>query len=202
MEWMSLEKVLWFLQPAKFEVILNFEFHNSDFNWFDLLRVEGTVETESAFSDAQASSWRDKPPTAPHIELDLISHVGEPLPDWQSSVLNVDGGLEIRTSSRQWSYACGFRLTDLPDLDPNKYYWVHIKLRVSKGEVGIGLQQASGGLSIERFVVPSQGTRDVYIPLTEESHDWLIVRNTDAKGESTATIYDAHIVSECKAERG
>jgi SAM-dependent methyltransferase len=37
-EWHDLPKLTQILAPATFEVILNFEFHNSDFNWFDLVR--------------------------------------------------------------------------------------------------------------------------------------------------------------------
>jgi len=36
-EWMDLEKLLGAFAPAKFDVVLYQEFHNSDFNWFDLL---------------------------------------------------------------------------------------------------------------------------------------------------------------------
>jgi 2-polyprenyl-3-methyl-5-hydroxy-6-metoxy-1,4-benzoquinol methylase len=39
MEWHDLDKLMWYLTPAKFDVVLAFEYHNSDFNWFDLLRV-------------------------------------------------------------------------------------------------------------------------------------------------------------------
>jgi SAM-dependent methyltransferase len=38
-EWYDLPKLLSILEPAKFEVVLYREFHNSDFNWFDLLYV-------------------------------------------------------------------------------------------------------------------------------------------------------------------
>jgi SAM-dependent methyltransferase len=38
-EWYDLEKLTRLLMPARFEVVLHFEFHNGDFNWFDLLRV-------------------------------------------------------------------------------------------------------------------------------------------------------------------
>jgi len=37
-EWHDLAKLSQILAPAKFETIMNFEFHNSDFNWFDLVR--------------------------------------------------------------------------------------------------------------------------------------------------------------------
>ena len=37
-EWYSLEKVLALLQPARFNPVLSFNFHNDDFNWFDLIR--------------------------------------------------------------------------------------------------------------------------------------------------------------------
>jgi 2-polyprenyl-3-methyl-5-hydroxy-6-metoxy-1,4-benzoquinol methylase len=36
-EWLDPEKVLSLFGPAKFDIILYQEFHNSDFNWFDLL---------------------------------------------------------------------------------------------------------------------------------------------------------------------
>jgi SAM-dependent methyltransferase len=38
MEWYDLEKVKSILGPATFEVVLALDFHNHDFNWFDLLR--------------------------------------------------------------------------------------------------------------------------------------------------------------------
>lgn len=37
-EWHDLEKLQYLLSPACFEVVLYLEFHNSDFNWFDLIR--------------------------------------------------------------------------------------------------------------------------------------------------------------------
>lgn len=36
-EWLEVEKLLDLLAPAKFDVVLYQEFHNQDFNWFDLL---------------------------------------------------------------------------------------------------------------------------------------------------------------------
>jgi 2-polyprenyl-3-methyl-5-hydroxy-6-metoxy-1,4-benzoquinol methylase len=36
-EWYDVPKLLGMFEPAKFEVVLYQEFHNSDFNWFDLL---------------------------------------------------------------------------------------------------------------------------------------------------------------------
>jgi SAM-dependent methyltransferase len=38
-EWKDLDKVRSLLEPAQFNVVLSFDFHNSDFNWFDLERV-------------------------------------------------------------------------------------------------------------------------------------------------------------------
>jgi SAM-dependent methyltransferase len=38
-EWYDLVKVKALLAPAEFEVVLHFNFHNDDFNWFDLLRI-------------------------------------------------------------------------------------------------------------------------------------------------------------------
>jgi hypothetical protein len=38
MEWHDLQKLEYLLAPAAFEVVLTREFHNADFNWFDLIR--------------------------------------------------------------------------------------------------------------------------------------------------------------------
>jgi len=37
-EWYDLEKLMRRLAPAKFDVVLHFNFHDDDFNWFDLVR--------------------------------------------------------------------------------------------------------------------------------------------------------------------
>ena len=37
-EWYDLEKVTSILRPAWFDTILYFNFHNHDFNWFDLIK--------------------------------------------------------------------------------------------------------------------------------------------------------------------
>jgi|ERR1017187_4782140 SAM-dependent methyltransferase len=38
-EWKDLTKLQQLFEPATFETILSLEFHNSDFNWFDLVRT-------------------------------------------------------------------------------------------------------------------------------------------------------------------
>jgi SAM-dependent methyltransferase len=38
MEWHDLRKVMFMLSPATFDTIVAIEFHNADFNWFDLIR--------------------------------------------------------------------------------------------------------------------------------------------------------------------
>lgn len=39
-EWYDLDKLLAMLEPVRFDVVLYREFHNNDFNWFDLRRRE------------------------------------------------------------------------------------------------------------------------------------------------------------------
>ena len=39
MEWYDQAKLQAALAPARFETVLYLDFHNNDFNWFDLLRV-------------------------------------------------------------------------------------------------------------------------------------------------------------------
>jgi hypothetical protein len=38
MEWKDLAKLKRLLESARFETVLSLDFHNSDFNWFDLIR--------------------------------------------------------------------------------------------------------------------------------------------------------------------
>ncbi len=38
-EWKDLDKVRSLLEPSRFNVVLSFDFHGADFNWFDLERV-------------------------------------------------------------------------------------------------------------------------------------------------------------------
>lgn len=44
MEWHDLEKLKYLLWPASFDVVLCLEFHDADFNWFDLIRREHGAE--------------------------------------------------------------------------------------------------------------------------------------------------------------
>jgi 2-polyprenyl-3-methyl-5-hydroxy-6-metoxy-1,4-benzoquinol methylase len=38
-EWYDLQKLLKVFEPMKFEALLAFNYHNNDFNWFDLVRI-------------------------------------------------------------------------------------------------------------------------------------------------------------------
>jgi 2-polyprenyl-3-methyl-5-hydroxy-6-metoxy-1,4-benzoquinol methylase len=38
-EWYDLQKLLKVFEPMKFEALLAFNYHNDDFNWFDLVRI-------------------------------------------------------------------------------------------------------------------------------------------------------------------
>ncbi len=37
-EWYDLEKLLLLFEPYKFDAVMTFDYHNSDFNWFDLIK--------------------------------------------------------------------------------------------------------------------------------------------------------------------
>jgi len=37
-DWHDLAKLRYFLAPAQFDLVFTLEFHDSDFNWFDLIR--------------------------------------------------------------------------------------------------------------------------------------------------------------------
>jgi hypothetical protein len=38
MEWRDVDKVMKYLSPAQFDLVFTLNFHDNDFNWFDLVR--------------------------------------------------------------------------------------------------------------------------------------------------------------------
>lgn len=68
-EWYDLEKVLTLLAPSEFEVILAFEFHSGDFNWFDLTHVASG--RKSTASDV-IQRWFDRTRFAPQAEIERL----------------------------------------------------------------------------------------------------------------------------------
>ncbi len=197
-EWFDLDKVMWLLQPARFEVVLYFEMHNSDYNWFDLIRVQGTSTWNRQRSLKGTTRQPISPQGADVTETNILSEIQPTQPDWDSVVDVVNGAVEVTTSTRQWAYACMFRIDPALTSDRGRYYWLAVTIAVSIGEIGIGLLRDEE-LIVERF--PEVGKRvELFLPLTDPAPQWLVLRNTAGLSErSQATIDSVRIVSETKS---
>ncbi len=196
MEWLDLDKVMWLLQPARFEVILYFETHNSDFNWFDLVRVDGT----STWLPKKISSKHQQPDVpAPSAALrsEILQNVQQTQADWGSSIRLDEKGVAIRTGAAQWSYACIFRLDQAALVDSSLYYWLGITISIAEGEFGIGFLKDQE-LIYERFV-KAPAEVEVFLPLFDPMAEWLVLRNASPFGISQGIVKSARIFSQPKS---
>ena len=194
MEWLDIDKVMWCLQPANFDVILNFEFHNADFNWFDLIRIDG------------ASNWRLPPssqmrrpdrPSAPTYEVDLRNDIQPTQDDWGSTVTYHRDAIHVSTGASQWSYACLFGLDGSVAQDLSRYYWVRLSLELSEGAISIGLLN-HGNLLHERFLKKKEPA-EIFLPVLDSQIEWLVIRNVSSEGKSGVRVLDVALVSEARS---
>lgn len=84
----------------------------------------------------------------------------------------------VSTAPEQWAYAASIPLQ--LDHTGKAMRFIHVRCRVLAGQIGIGVLNAQANdFQVEKFVDPSPGTRDIYLPVSEPSHaDALIFRNT------------------------
>ena len=54
-EWLDVDGLVGLLAPARFELVFSSEWHNNDFNWFDLLRM-GSIRRRFGRRRANVSS--------------------------------------------------------------------------------------------------------------------------------------------------
>lgn len=196
-EWLDLDKVMWLLHPVKFEPVLHFELHNSDYNWFDLLRVEGKSNWTLRAASCDTNVQRFAPRREFREEHNLLDTLQPTQPDWDSSAKIVDGAVQIETASSQWAYACIFEIDRDVASDPERLYWIAVELSVSRGEFGVGLL-TDDELINERFV-PQAERGELFLALNKPGSKWLVLRNTAPGDERSAgTVYSAKIVSEPK----
>jgi 2-polyprenyl-3-methyl-5-hydroxy-6-metoxy-1,4-benzoquinol methylase len=68
-EWYDLQKVLALLDPVEFDVILAFEFHSSDFNWFDLKCV---ADGQGSSTSGSMQTWFERAGYAPLEQVERL----------------------------------------------------------------------------------------------------------------------------------
>jgi len=95
-EWHDLEKLRYVLAPANFDVVLDLEFHDSDFNWFDLVRVSVACTT----SKPQLHDKREERDRTPEF-LARIEELQSQVVALQSSNEKQRQGLDLLNREKQ-----------------------------------------------------------------------------------------------------
>src|SRR5262249_28290201 len=122
-------------------------------------------------------------PRALHLESIALAHD-------QASITG-PAPVRIQTAPQQWAYAASIPI--LLDRTPHSKRLVHIRGRVWKGQIGIGiLNRKSNTLQVEKVLNPMSEAGDYYIliPMPEAADD-LIFRNTAFSGVPSEMTVEA-----------
>ena len=126
-EWYDLVKIKRRLFPAPLEVILDFNFHNDAYNWFDLM-----LSSEHPFDPNQSV-----------VDVHILP--SGPTPEAHGDSVINDGGdvIEVITPEPIWSYAASFDLAAPMAQakntvgNANDGFTIELELLVSRGHIGI-----------------------------------------------------------------
>jgi hypothetical protein len=102
----------------------------------------------------------------------------------------------VTTAPQQWTYAASIPI--VLDRTPGLKRLIHIRGRVSKGQIGLGiLSRKNNAFQVEKFVDPTPDVTDFYIPISAaDQADDLIVRNVSPTGTvSEITIINSEILA-------
>ena len=181
MEWYDLAKLQRRLFPAPLQVVLDFNFHNDAFNWFDLL-----LAGDQPFDL-----------TRPVFDVDVFPAEGVACGHGDSELAYHDNALEFGTPEAMWSYAVSFDLTAaiaraaelLEEVD--RRLSVEIDLKVAVGDIGVLVvaDDLSVPVCAEFMIAASVDPATVTISVPAQAPARrLILRNAAATGRSRCTI--------------
>jgi hypothetical protein len=177
-EWYDLVKLKRRLFPAPFEVVLDFNFANDVYNWFDLLLAS------------------DAPFDAKHTVIDVgIYPSGANIETHGDSIIvDRDGVVDVVTPEPIWSYAASFDLaasitrSDMKGQPIDSGFTIEAELQVTKGHVGILLvsdNDIGGPVCREHFVAANTEPTTLLIAVPAQAGGRrLIFRNAAAGARS------------------
>jgi hypothetical protein len=120
------------------------------------------------------------------------------LPNWKGArVKHRRGALEVTTPSPSWHYAALIPIAGHA-LDVSAHWvWLHLRVEVLEGTVGIALYYAEGdALEKEVFVAAGTAPQSVYLVVSEPARTRQVLIRNGAVGESSRVrILEAEIVS-------
>ena len=172
-EWYDLVKIKRRLFPAPMEVVLDFNFHNDAFNWFDLM-----LASDRLFDPKQSVFDLDIFPSGPAVEPHGDSVLGYSAHE-----------LEVITPEPIWSYAVSFDLaaavgrhkSTIGQVDNG--FTVELELHVSVGHVGVLLVGDDVSTPVHQEFMAPASTEPTMLMITVPPHVGarrIILRNTAA----------------------
>lgn len=174
-EWYDLVKIKRRLFPAPLEVVLDFNFHDDTYNWFDLV-----LASENPFDPNQTL-----------FDLDIFPIGSTPEAHGDATLGNHGDFLEVVTPDPMWSYAASFDLA--ATISESKVvvgqvdngFTLELELHVSRGHVGIMMvgDDISKPVCQEYFVAASAEPKTLMITVPPQiGGRRLIFRNAAAGG--------------------
>lgn len=180
-EWYDLVKMRRRLFPAPLEVVLDFNFHNDIYNWFDLM----------------LASDRPFDPTQAVFDVDIFPSGSAAETHGDTTVLQGDNGLVVTTPEQIWSYAVSFDLAGPMEQHQgtrgkdDSGFTVEIDLQVSRGHVGALLVGEDVSAPVhQEFMAPASAeptTLMISVPPNAGARR-LIFRNVASNTRSQFTI--------------
>ncbi len=180
-EWYDLVKIKRRLFPAPLKVILDFNFHNASFNWFDLL-----LASETPFD-----------PTRRIFDIDVFPAGSDPKNHNGTDLVRRHGALEFVTPELLWSYAVSFDLAaaiaKVPDdIGPVDHgFTIEVELHVSAGEIGVLIVGDDMSTSVCEETMVAASTEPATLMITvppQAGANRLVIRNVVAGTRSRCQL--------------
>ena len=177
-EWYDADRLRARFAPTRFEPVLALNFHNDDFNWFDL-RVDDPP-TRVTVSEAYEEVGNQASADCIEVDLTTVScqdHNG-------SKIEASSGGLTVISAPDLWSYAIHFEVKDLLVGGPREDRMLQVEVNVEGGYLGVGLLDSalSSYVTPELVLNVAPGVQTVSLPVTVASQ-FLMFRNVGGGGE-------------------
>ncbi|SDR05234.1 Methyltransferase domain-containing protein [Rhizobiales bacterium GAS113] len=167
MEFHDREKMEWLFSPSKIRILFECEWHNNDFNWFD-------IELSPPIGEQIA-----------HVPFSALSAQNG------GTITASQGGVDVHTAPQQWAYSALAPLTS-GTLPAGKLV-LRVMLQVTQGQVGIAVatQDISAPFIAEVGMGPSALPRiaEIAIPDGEKAR-FLVIRNWAPTERSVAHLSD------------
>jgi hypothetical protein len=150
---------------------------------------EPAMHFRQSAEDVQARQFDDKPVSLPGFNLDHM------VTAYAKASVQTRGQVKVVTTARErYSFAASI---EMPDFQVPQPAWVAVRLRITNGQLGIGiLDKDKNDFSSRTFFDVGNGSETVYIRLKPTpGPKELVIENGEYIGASVAEIENVRIIS-------